>query len=165
MNTKNSNDKPRFNVADFIVIIAIIAVIAAFALRIYNVLGVKDNTQKISVKFEVTGVSEEYLTIDEKDKFYFTKDDSYVGFVEEYELFDTVMYAYNDAGELVKAAIPGKKNIVGTMVIECTKAENGFYLGGTTLISEGSTLKLYSASREMDFVITKISEIKDTENG
>jgi hypothetical protein len=164
MNTKNSNDKPRFNVADFILIIAIIAVIAAFALRIYNVFGVKDDTQKISVDFEITGVSEEYLTINEKDKFYSADDDSYVGVIEKYEFFDTIMYAYNDEGELVKAAIPGKKNIVGTMVIECTKAENGFYLGGKTLLSEGGTLKLYSASREMDFVITKISEIKDTDN-
>jgi hypothetical protein len=164
MNTKNSNDKPRFNVADFILIIAIIAVIAAFALRIYNVFGVKDDTQKISVDFEITGVSEEYLTINEKDKFYSADDDSYVGVIEKYEFFDTIMYAYNDEGELVKAAIPGKKNIVGTMVIECTKAEKGFYLGGKTLLSEGGTLKLYSASREMDFVITKISEIKDTDN-
>ena len=36
MNAKNNNDTPRFNVADVIIIIALVAVITALALRIYS---------------------------------------------------------------------------------------------------------------------------------
>ncbi|MBQ9746096.1 MAG: DUF4330 family protein [Clostridia bacterium] len=164
MNTKN-NDKPHFNIADVIIIIVIVAMITALGLRIYNVFGRDTQTDKIRIEFRVTGISGDSISLKEEAKLYSVADDSYVGYLEEFEVADTVQYAYNKNGELVKATVPGKKTVTGTLVINCTKTEKGFYLGGTKLLSEGSTLALYTATRELEFEIVKITEItKDSEN-
>ena len=164
MQTKNNNDTPHFNIADVIIIIAIIAVIAAFALRIYNILGVSDDVTEVRVEFEVTGVSTDTLSLKENSKLYSAEDDSLVGYLEAFTVKDMTTMAYNDAGELVRTLVPGKSTVTGTIVINCTKTANGFYLGGTKLLSNGDVLTLYTTSREMEFRIKNISEVKDEEN-
>ncbi|MBQ8448029.1 MAG: DUF4330 family protein [Clostridia bacterium] len=163
MNTKNNSDTPRFNIADVIIIIAIIAVIAALALRVYNIFGTGDEVHEVKIEFEAAPVSEESIALKEKAKLYSSADDSLVGYLEAFETEDYFQYAYNEEGELVKAAVPGKKTVTGTIVLECTKTENGFYLGGTLLLSEGGTLKLYTSMREMEFTVLKITEIEEEE--
>jgi len=165
MNSNKNNDTPHFNIADIIIIISIIAVITALALRIYNVFGTNDDVTKVRIEFEVEELATETLSLKEEAKLYNTLDDSYVGFLEAFEITNSIRYAYNEKGELVKAMVPGKSDVNGTIVIECVKTENGFYLGGTQLLSEGSTLSLYSTTREMNFKIKKITEIKLDENG
>ena len=164
MNTKNNNDKPHFNVADVIIIVALVAVIAAFGLRIYNIFGTSDEEQKVRIEFEVNGISAENISLKKDAKLYYAGDNSLVGTLEEFEITDTVTYAYNENGELVKAVVPGKKTVTGTIVLKCTKTEKGFYLGGTKLLSEGMSLTLYTTTREMDFTIKKITEIKPAES-
>ncbi len=163
MNTKNTNDTPRFNIADVIIIIAIIAVVTALALRIYNIVGVKDDSIELKVEFEVEGVSEENFSLKENSKLYYAKDDSLVGYVEEFYMQNSFQYAYNENGELVRATVPGKKDIKGTIVLTCVKTENGFYLGGTHLLSEGETITLYTTTREMNFKIVKITMLEGSE--
>ena len=156
MNTKNLNDKPRFNMADFIIIIAIIAVVAALALRVYNIFGTDEITEKITVEFEVTCVTADKTTLKKNDKLYFASDDSFFGTVTEASISDAFTYAYNEDGELVKAAVPGKKNITGSITVECVKTEQGYYLGGTLLVSEGDKYILYTTTREMEFTVKNI---------
>ena len=162
---KKSTDKPHFNVADIIIIIAIIAVVTAFALRIYNVFGTKDDGVKVRIEFEVENISSENLSLAEETKFYCSSDNSYAGYLEAFDIKNTIKYAYNENGELVKATVPGRSNVTGTLVIECVKTDKGFYLGGNVLLSEGGTLMLYSTTREMVFNIKKITEIKVDQNG
>lgn len=162
MNAKNNNDTPRFNIADVIIIIAIVAVITALALRVYNIVGVDNSAMEVTVEFEIVGVAEENLTLKEKAKLYSASDDSLAGYVESYYLQNTFEYAYNEDGELVRAVVPGKKDIKGTIVLSCTKTDKGFYLGGTHLLSEGETLTLYTTTREMSFKIVKIVENDST---
>ena len=156
MNAKNNNDTPRFNIADVIIIIALVAVITALALRIYNIVGVDNGVTDVKIEFEVVGVSEENLTLKENAKLYSAGDNSLAGYIESFSLQNTLQYAYNEDGELVRAVVPGKKDIKGTMVLSCTKTDKGFYLGGTHLLSEGETLTLYTTTREMSFKIVKI---------
>jgi hypothetical protein len=155
MNTKITNDKPRFNMADFIIIIALIAVVAALALRIYNIFGAKDSTEKITLEFEVSCVEADKNTIRKNDKLYSVADNSFFGTVTEVEVSDAFTYAYNDAGERVKAAVPGKKNITGRMTVECTKTATGYYFGGK-LLSEGETHTLYTKTHEFSFTVKNI---------
>lgn len=163
MNTKHNNDTPHFNIADVIIIIAIIAVIATFALRVYNIFGTNDETQEVRIEFEVASVSEENISLQEEAKLYSAEDDSLIGYLEAFTIDDAIQYAYNDKGELIKAVVPGKKTVKGTMIINCTATEQGFYLGGTRLLSQGSTLRLYTTTREMNFTIIKISLVEKDE--
>ena len=164
MSTKNS-DKPHFNVADIIIIVALIAVITAFALRVYNVFGEKDNTVQVRISFEVSAISSDEILLKEKDALYLSEDDTFVGTLEKFTVSDTRIYVYNKDGKLVKASISGKSDVTGTIIIDCVKTENGYYLGGTRLLSEGDTLTMYTKMREMNFKIIKISEIEKDENG
>lgn len=161
MNTRNNSDTPHFNIADVIIIIAIIAVIAALALRVYNIFGTGEDVHEVRIEFEAAPVSEESVALKEKAKLYNSSDDKLVGYLESFITDDYFQYAYNAEGELVKATVPGKKTVTGTIVLECTKTEKGFYLGGTLLLSEGGTLKLYTSMREMEFTILKITEIEE----
>ena len=157
MNAKNNHDKPRFNIADIIIIIAIIAVISALALRIYNIFGTEDNVEKVTISFEVEGIDAEKITLKKGEKLYSADDDSLVGTLDTFEISNTLAYAYNENGELVKATVPGKKTITGTITMQCTKTTHGYYLGGTRLLSEGEKITLYTTTREMEFTIKKIA--------
>ena len=161
----NSSDKPRFNVADVIIVVAIIAVITAFALRIYNIFGEKDNTVQVRIDFEVSAVSNDEIMLKENDKLYLSADDSFVGKIEKFKVSDTRIYAYNKDGNPVKSFVSGKSDITGTIIIECVKTENGYYLGGTRLLSEGDVMAMYTRTREMNFRLIKITEIEKDENG
>jgi hypothetical protein len=164
MSTRNS-DKPRFNVADIIIIVALIAVITAFALRVYNVFGERDDTVQVRIAFEVSEVSSEEILLKEKDALYLSEDDTFVGTLEKFTVSDTRRYVYNKDGKLVKATVSGKSDVTGTIVIDCVKTEKGYYLGGTRLLSEGDTLTMYTKMREMSFRIIKITEIEKDANG
>lgn len=163
MNTKSNNDTPHFSIADVIIIIALIAVVTAFGLRIYNIFGVSNEADKVRIEFEVSGISSDNISLKEEDKLYYAADDSLVGYLEEFTVTDMVQYAYNEEGELVKATVPGKSTVTGTIVMDCTKTEKGFYLGGTVILSEGGTLTLYTTTREMEIKIIKITEIESDE--
>ena len=159
MNTKSNNDTPHFSIADVIIIIAIIAVVTAFGLRIYNIFGTSNETDQVRIEFEVSGISSDNIFLKEEDKLYHSADDSLVGYLEAFKVTDMVQYAYNEAGELVKATVPGKSTVTGTMVLDCTKTEKGFYIGGTLLLSEGGTLTLYTTTQEIEFKIATLISI------
>lgn len=161
----SSSDKPRFNVADIIIVVALIAVITAFALRVYNVFGEKDSTVQVRIDFEVAEVSSDEIFLSENDKLYLSEDDSPVGSIESFEVSDTRIYAYNNDGELIKATVSGKSDVKGTIIMDCVKTEKGFYLGGTRLLSAGDVITMYTKTREMNFRFIKITEIEKDENG
>jgi hypothetical protein len=164
MSTKNS-DSPRFNIADIIIIVAIIAVITAFALRVYNIFGTDDETVQVRIDFEVSAVESNSIGLKENDNLYLAEDDSFVGKLEKFEVTDTRIYVYDKDGNPVKAFVSGKSDVKGTIVIECVKTEQGYYLGGTRLLSVGDTIAMYTPMREMNFTFLKITEIETDENG
>ena len=161
----NSSDKPHFNIADIIIVIALIAVITAFALRVYNVLSKNDSTVQVRVAFEVTDVTTSEILLNKGDLLYLSEDDSLAGTLEKFEIFDTRHYAYTEDGKLVKAAIAGKSDVKGTIILDCVKTDKGYYLGGTLLLSEGDSIMMYTKNREMSFRIINITEIETDENG
>ena len=164
MSTRNS-DKPHFNVADLIIIVAISAVITAFALRVYNIFGDHDDTVQVRIAFQVSEVASDEILLREKDELYLSSDDTLVGKLEKFTVSDSRIYVYNKDGELVKATVSGKSDVTGTLIIDCVKTENGYYLGGTRLLSVGDTLTMYTKMREMNFRIIKITEIQKDQNG
>lgn len=158
MSTKNVEDKPRFNIADAIIIVVALLVIAGIALRVYRIFGTEEELQSVTVEFEISNISSEHIDLYSGDKLYLTSDNIRVGYIMELTVSDMMEYAYNDQGELVKATVPGKSTITGKMLLDGKVTEHGFYLGGTILLTESQEISLYTANREAVFKIIKIAD-------
>ena len=126
-----SEKKRSFNLADIIIIIIAIALIAAFVLRTYNVLDADKDVQDVRISFRVTGISENTNLPRENSPLYKSSDNAYAGYIEKFSVSDMTVYAYTEDGELVEAKVPGKITLRGTVVLQCVKTDKGFYLGGT----------------------------------
>ncbi|MGN1095777.1 MAG: DUF4330 family protein [Eubacteriales bacterium] len=158
MNIRNTEERPKFNIADAVIIIAMIVVIAAISLRVYNIFSVDKTPENVIVEFEITNISSDSIGINKNDKLYSAADNSEVGYIIDFEVSDMTQYAYNENGELVKAAVPGKSTVKGTMLLSGKTNEKGFLLGGTTLLTESQELSLYTMSRDFTVKIVKIGK-------
>lgn len=165
MNIKNTDDKlqnegkSRFNIADVIIIIISIALLAALALRIYNIFGIEKEAHRVRIQFKVSSIAEDSTVPSSNDILYLTSDDSKAGYVENISVSSAKVYAYTESGELVEASIPGKITLSGTLILDCTKAEGGFYIGGTQLLTVGNLISLYTPQRELQFEILSIESV------
>ena len=156
-----SEKKRSFNLADIIIIIIAIALIAAFVLRTYNVLDADKDVQDVRISFRVTGISENTNLPRENSPLYKSSDNAYAGYIEKFSVSDMTVYAYTEDGELVEAKVPGKITLRGTVVLQCVKTDKGFYLGGTQLLTIGDVISFYTADREMQVEILGI-DVKQT---
>jgi hypothetical protein len=165
MNIKNTDDKlqnegkSRFNIADVIIIIISIALLTALALRIYNIFGIEKEAHRVRIQFKVSSIAEDSTVPSSNDILYLTSDDSKAGYVENISVSSAKVYAYTESGELVEASIPGKITLSGTLILDCTKAEGGFYIGGTQLLTVGNFISLYTPQRELQFEILSIESV------
>jgi hypothetical protein len=165
MNIKNTDDKlqnegkSRFNIADVIIIIISIALLAALALRIYNIFGIEKEAHRVRIQFKVSSIAEDSTVPSSNDILYLTSDDSKAGYVENISVSSAKVYAYTESGEPVEASIPGKITLSGTLILDCTKAEGGFYIGGTQLLTVGNFISLYTPQRELQFEILSIESV------
>ncbi len=158
---KTEKAKSRFNIADVVIIIVIVAIITALGLRIYNIFGAEEDICRVEVTFRVTGISEEYLSpseFSEKTKLYYSETDAEVGYIKNYKISDMTEFAYDENGTLVEAKVPGKKTVTGTLILTCEKTEKGFFLDGTKFLTVGEKIHLYTTTRDMMFEITSIKE-------
>lgn len=158
MSIKNVDDRPRFNIADVVIIIMFLLAIAGIALRAYGVFAEEDDMQSVTIEFAINNISEENVELYKGDNLFLVSDDSKVGYLLEVNTEAATAYAYNENGELVKATVPGKVSVTGKMVLDGKMTEKGFYLSGKTLLTETKDISLYTSSREAVFTIVKISD-------
>ncbi len=152
----NKTNKARFNIADILIIFVVIAIIAALALRVYNVYILEDETTILTVEFEISELSSDFIGLNENDTLYLSSDDSEVGTITSVTVEDAVRYAYTEDGTLVKATVRDKSTVKGTMKMSGIVNERGFLLGGNVLLTEGGTVNLYTQVREFTIKIVKI---------
>ncbi len=162
---KNIQGKPRFNIADVIILIIIVAIIAALGLRIYNIFGVEKEICRVEVTFSVNGVAAENISLAKNAKLYYSETNAEVGYIKDFTVSDMTEYAYNENGELVEAKIPGKKTVTGTIILTCDKTDKGFYLDGTKLLTVGEKVRLYTTTREMMFELNSVKELLPETSG
>ncbi|MBO5023808.1 MAG: DUF4330 family protein [Clostridia bacterium] len=157
MATKNIEDKPRFNIADAIILIVTVLIIAGIVLRVYFVANEKVELDTITAEFRITNISSEHIDLSAQDMLYLSSDNSHVGYIIDLNVGDMWEYAYNAQGELVKATVPGKSLVTGTLALKGVTNERGFYLNGTMLVTEGDEISFYTKNREVIIKIVKIT--------
>ena len=113
MKAKNNEIKTRFNLADVLIVVVSIIIIAAIAFRVYNVYIKEETTKMVEVEFEISEISSDIIGINKNDKLYYAADNREVGYIEDFTVTESTVYTYNENGELVKASVPGKSTVRG----------------------------------------------------
>ena len=63
MKAKNNEIKTRFNLADVLIVVVSIIIIAAIAFRVYNVYIKEETTKMVEVEFEISEISSDIIGI------------------------------------------------------------------------------------------------------
>ena len=146
----------RFNVFDVLIILAILACIAAIAVRAYFTANAKDNFTQVRIEFAVLDVSENTAaSFHAAHKLYLTETNDEIGVIDEASYAPSVLYAENDAGELVTVNHPRKKDVHGTATVYGIATDDAFMIGGTIAATVGKTVSIYTD--EVTATITIIS--------
>ncbi len=154
--------KIRFNIIDFIILVAVIACVVGIALR-YDVadrIGVKTNETKVEISFIVHDIKEssaDALLIG--DEFYWKQNGMSLGTLIEKEIAPAERISENGRGEGVVTYSENKKDARATLVAVGTVTDDGFMLGGTQFISAGKEMEIYSKQVEVLAIITDVTVI------
>ncbi len=157
--TKN---KIRFNIIDFIIIIAVIGCIVGVALR-YNVadkIGISSMNDTVEIEFAVFGIRPtSYDAMVKGDVFYWKQNGMMIGTLKEAVSSYSETYIPTDDMKLVKAQRDDRYDVRGTLEAIGAMTESGFMLNGTQFLAPGKTLIVNSKNIEVSLTITKITQI------
>ena len=152
--SKNTG-KAKLNVIDVIIIVAIILCIAAVGVRIYFTTHTDTSPDKITVTFEVKGISEENAAqFAAGKKVYLSADDSVAGEFLTVSVSPEKMLAHDEDGQLREVNNPDKKTVTGTISLTGKNNDSEFMVGGKYSVSLGSKIDVYT-DRNM-FTLTVI---------
>ena len=149
-----------FNVLDFIILAAVLAVIVGICWR-FNLadrIGVKADRDTVEIAFliqEVKETSAEALVIG--DEFRWVANDMTIGELKSKEVFYAEAFVENDKGELVKTYNDTRRDIRGVITAKGVLSDSGFMLGGTQYLAPGKTLVVKSKDILVTMTITNIT--------
>lgn len=162
--SENQN-KPRFNVIDLVIILAVLALIAAAVLR----SGITDEMQKTEAndRAEVTviieGVSPSVAeAFHDGDTLYCTKNGAVFGTLDHFDTEPFVKYMESLTGELIKTESQSLITLRGTVTCKGARTQEGsFLLNGTQFISAGSTFTFRNNTTEANLTVLSVSILQD----
>lgn len=145
----------RFNIIDVIVIIALLALAAAFVFRsvLSDNLKITMKSADIQYEFKSTSLQEESGDLLQPgDAIYDDETDKLVGTVQSVSTSPAELYVTLQTGEIVKRTSPGRIDLTVVIEAEGKTDETGVYLNGSMFIAPGKELHLYT--KNLDFVGT-----------
>lgn len=167
--TKNTNNKPKFNAIDAVVIILIVAFLAGI---IYNAfisnereIGSELAEYRIYFKIDdIKSTSADYFV--PGDTVRFGSNEKVVGVLDEIVQRVPAVGAYNDNGtEVLYPDIQDttiyedtRYSLIGSITAKGIMTENGFMLNGETYIAPNSELNIYTKYIEANIRIISVSE-------
>ena len=151
---------PRFNIFDFLIIIALVVCVGAIIARALFVNNTRESVVFADVYFEVVGVSD--VTADalcvQNESIYLQSSDVRVGLVNMVKSEPCRIWTENEDGILVEAVHPNKQTVYGKAQIKGVWHEDGFMVDGTYLVTVGNTLDIYTKYASCTITITSIME-------
>lgn len=139
----DNKNKVKFNVFDIIIILAVIVCIAAVVLKVTYFDKRNDVSEQIIVDFTVYDIMDNTAASASKGKVYLADSDTLIGEIISAEIVPNKVYV-EDNGILTSYENPlGKKNLNGKVAFSGRSSETGFFIGGKTKITIGSTLSVY----------------------
>lgn len=146
MDKKQDNaKKTKLNVIDVIIIVAIVACIAAVGVRIYFTSHTDTSPDKVTVTYEVKGISEENAAqFEAGKKIYLVADDSQAGVFNTVNISPEKLLAHDESGKIVEVNSPDRKTVTGTLTFNGKNNDSEFMVSGKYSISLGSTVEVYT---------------------
>ena len=156
--TETKKSGARFNIFDVIILFAIIACIAAVAVRAYFTANTTDSFVSAKIEFSVIGVSENTAeAMQVGDKLYLSDNGKEIGTVDASAYTASALYIEDSEGKIVTAAHPAKKDIHGTATLYGIWTEDAFMIGGTVPATVGKTISIYTKGVTCTITITTVS--------
>lgn len=155
----NGTKRIRFSVADFVIILMILACVIGVAMR-YNIaekLFSKTKAEEVTVSFSVSSATENTEQAFTPGAV-FTYEDMTFGRLHDAGSSAAVRYYENDSGILTAGSAEGLYNITGTFVCQLVKTDSGYLLDGKTYIAAGSTFTLRCGAVRTTVLITSVGE-------
>lgn len=152
---KDKSKKAKLNVIDVIIIVFIIACMAAIGIRIYFTSHTDMSPDKVTITFEVKGISEENAAqFAVGKKVYLSADDSVAGEFLAVTVSPEKLLAHDENGKIREVNSPGKKTVTGAISFIGKNNDSEFMVCGKYSVSLGSTIDVYT-DRNM-FTLTVI---------
>lgn len=151
---------PRFNIFDFLIILALVICLGAIIARVIFISNVKENIVFADVYFEVSGISD--VTADalcaENETLYLRSNDVKIGVLMEASVQPYIVLTENADGVLVEAVHPDRKTVRGKAQIKGAWYADGFKVGGMYLAAVGESFEIYTKHASCMITITGIAE-------
>ncbi|MBO4353823.1 MAG: DUF4330 family protein [Clostridia bacterium] len=149
----------KLNIIDIIIIFAVLACIAAIGLRIYFTSQENKYGETASVTFEVYGISEENAAaFAQNAKLYLASSDREIGYISAFTTSPATVDAVGEGGEMISVNDPFKVTVVGTATLKGKWNGSGFYLDGTTLLSLGTNVEVYTEKNIFSLTVLGVSK-------
>ena len=156
---KRADGKPRFNIIDLLIILAVLGCLAGIVVR-YNVIDklvLDTKRDKVSVSFMVAGLSPQIAnTIADGEEFYVEGTDNSLGVLTEHSISNARIVEANDSGLPVESFDDTLRDVRGVFTSYGVVEDDGFFLGGTLFLAPGKTLTVESRSARFSVIITEI---------
>jgi len=159
---EKKTSKYRFNVLDaFIILVVILCVVGIyFRSNIESWIGEKKDLKDYQITFvieKIKSTSDQYINVGDEIR---TLNGVELGTVSSFSSFPAKDYVSDNNGNFVEVSYPENTYIDVTVVIDCRGVLNddGFYLGGTYLISPGTVIAASTEIMDFTFTVTNIAE-------
>ncbi len=154
--------KIRFNIIDFLIVIAVIACIVGIALR-YNVadrIGVKSNTDTAEVSFIVRDIKQSSAdALITGDTFYWTQNGVELGVLTSKSTTPAAIVSENSKGEAVVVYSDYAVDATGVLTCVGTLTDDGFMIGGTQFVAPGKEMEINSKQVKVLVLITDVEVV------
>ncbi len=159
MDTNVKQRKIKFNIIDFIIVLAVVIVIAVVALRGGLVKKFTESTDIIQYTVKISDIQKESFDLIEVDsKIYCNDDDSCLGVIKSKTSQPATMYTVLANGEIVKTSQPDRIDVFLTIEAEGTVDKEGCRINGTYFIACGKNVSSYVDKLYFNFEVTEAFE-------
>ena len=157
---RSSVSGPRFNVFDFLIILAIVICVGAIIARAAFVGGFKKEFTRARIVFEVSGVSSvtaDALSISYQS-LYLQSDDTWIGTVIAASQSPQKVFEKDTDGVLQAASHPEKKTVRIEAFVRGMWTEDGFLIVGEDIATVGNTFNVYTPYASCTVTVIGITE-------
>ena len=164
VNHKNEKkpSKYRFNIIDaFIILVVVLCIVGIyFRSNIESWMGERKDLKDYQITFvveKIKSTSDQYIAVGNEVR---TENGVSLGTISSFSSFPAKAYVNDASGASVEVSYPKDTYIDITVVMDCRgrQKEDGFYLGGTYLLSPGTQIGAETEIMNFTFTVTNISE-------
>ena len=152
---------PRFNIFDFLIILALLVCVVAIVLRVIFIENTRQEVVLADIYFEVEGVSDvtaEALCVPNQP-LYLQSNDTKIGILNSATSSAQMVWTEDGKGGLVEALHPDKKTVQGKARVMGIWTEDGFWINETCLVTVGKGVEIYTQTACCTIIISDITEI------